>query len=102
MKKNIVRKTKRKSQEKRSGSGISKIQEILERGTIKEVRALFEFDTTTEPEIILKKYKVWSRWFFPKYFKSKDALFHDDWKMRRIRLYLGLDPDFLVGFPLPI
>lgn len=74
---------------------MDKINKILDTGTPKQVRALFEFDRNTPPPIVLKKYRLWARWFFPKYFKSEDAVFHKDWDMRRVRLYLGKDAEFL-------
>lgn len=71
------------------------VKKILDTGTPSAVRALFEFDTQTPPPTILKKYHLWSRYFFPKYFASKDAPNHHEGDMHRIRAYLGLDPVFL-------
>lgn len=59
------------------------------------MRALFEFDQHTPPDIVLKKFHLWSRYFFFKYFKSKDAPHHHVGDLKRIRAYLGLDPAFL-------
>lgn len=71
------------------------VKKILDDGTPSQVRALFEFDVHTPPEFVFKKFKLWSRWFFPQYFGSKDAVHHPEGDMKRIRTYLGLDPVFL-------
>ena len=71
------------------------IRNILENGSPAQVRALFEFEQSTPPEMILKKYHLWSRYFFPKYYQSKDAPHHAVADLKRIRTYCGLDPLFL-------
>ncbi len=71
------------------------IQNILDTGTGAQVRALFEFTTEDIEETILKKFHLWSRYFFPKYFESKDAPNHREGDLRRIRIYLGTAPVFL-------
>jgi hypothetical protein len=71
------------------------IKEYLKKATPAQARALFEFDINTPPEKIYKKYKIWARYFFPKYFKSPDAPFHKDMAMHRIRIYVGRDDVFL-------
>lgn len=70
-------------------------KKILDEGTPAQVRALFEFDRNTPDEMVLKKFHIWSRYFFPRYFQSKDAPHHHDGDMHRIRVYLGHDPVFL-------
>jgi hypothetical protein len=69
-------------------------QEILEKGSREEVRALFEFEDESVDEIYIK-FCLWSRWAFPKFFPSKDAPFHREMHIKRIRLYLGYDNSFL-------
>lgn len=71
------------------------VTKILEKGSPAQVRALFEFDRNTPPDIVLKKFRLWSRYFFPKYFQSPDAPHHLVGDVKRIRTYLGLDPVFL-------
>lgn len=66
----------------------AEILEILNNGTPSQKRALFQFDFGTDPELILKKFTYWSKWFFPKYFKSKDAPFHKDIDKGNIQVYL--------------
>lgn len=57
-------------------SDTSKVEEILEEGDPASVRALFAFDSKTEEDDVLIKFWLWSRWFFPNFFKVKDAPFH--------------------------
>src|SRR3990172_11104940 len=68
---------------------------ILEHGTIAQKRALFEFDAHSLPEQVLLKLKLWSRHLHPKFVQDKDADFHDEMDMHRVRVYLGLDTVFL-------
>ncbi len=74
---------------------MKKAFQILETGTPGQVRALFEFDKDTKEAMILKKFHLWGRYFFPAYFKSKDAPHHAKGDLMRIRTYLGYDPAFL-------
>ena len=74
---------------------MKKILEILTQGTDGEKKALFSFTNESSPEEIVLKFNIWSRYFFVKYFTSKDAPFHGVMDLKRARLYLGLDPSFL-------
>jgi hypothetical protein len=60
---------------------------ILYKGTDVEKRALFAFDNESE-EIIRFKFQLWARFFFPDYFQSEDAKFHDEIDLYNIRCYL--------------
>ena len=71
------------------------VQKILDSDNPKKIRALFEFDRNTQPEIVMLKFHIWSRHFFHKFFLDSDAPHHPDADMHRIRVYLGLDPVFL-------
>lgn len=71
------------------------IKNILENGSASQVRALFEFTKDTQQELVLKKFYLWSRYFFPRYFQSPDAPHHKVGDMHRVRIYLGYDPVFL-------
>ena len=85
-----------KNQEKLSG--LSLIEDILERGEVAEVRNLFGFDKDDTNEDIRKRFNFWARWFFPKYFKSKDAPFHRTFDEANIAVYRG-EIDFVnAGF----
>jgi len=65
------------------------IQDILNKGDIKEVRALFQFDNTNSNEEILKKFDIWTRYFYFKYFHYEDAPFHRDIDTNNLRAYRG-------------
>lgn len=64
------------------------ILDILNGDSASQQKALFVFDKHTEPELIRKKFTIWARWFFPKFFPSKDALFHKDIDNGNINTYL--------------
>jgi hypothetical protein len=66
-----------------------KIKKILTEGTLTERRALFEFSTADNNEIINLKFNLWSRYFFSKYFSSKDAGFHAEIDLNNIKAYKG-------------
>jgi len=70
-------------------SGTYLAQEILNKGDIPEVRALFAFTIRNTEEEILIKFQLWARWFFPQYFKFPDALFHREMDLYNIRVYTG-------------
>ena len=65
------------------------IQDILNKGDIKEVRALFQFDNTNSNEEILKKFDIWTRYFYFKYFHYEDAPFHRDIDTNNLKAYRG-------------
>jgi len=71
------------------------VKKILNEGKDEDVRQLFSFDTKDSWELIYKKFILWSRWFFPKFFESEDAPFHKDMDLGNIRAYLGHNRDFL-------
>lgn len=62
-------------------------EEILDNGDIGDVRGLFAFDSTDSEEEILWKFRLWSRWFYPKFFKSNDAPFHEQIDLGNIAVY---------------
>jgi hypothetical protein len=71
------------------------IEDILERGSKAEQRALFGFDSTdTEAEVLLK-FNLWARWFYPQYFKADDAPFHRDIDLYNLRVYRGTLKSFV-------
>ncbi len=81
-----------KKQKKQSAN--SWLRKTLEHGTDGEVRALFAFDNTDSDETVLFRFRLWSRWFFPKFFHFKDAAFHLEIDRRNLRIYRGSDPLF--------
>lgn len=73
----------------------STLQTILNNGDVKEIRALFHFDSSHTDKEVVFKFNVWTRFFHAKFFKSKDAPFHAEIDMRNVRLYRGKDSRFI-------
>jgi anti-sigma28 factor (negative regulator of flagellin synthesis) len=93
-----------KKQEKKQKE-LSAIFDILDNGSIAEVRALFAFNKKTTLNDVLKKFRLWSRWYFPDYFLDQneeavsDAPFHIDFDTNTLKVYRGEQSDFVnAGF----
>lgn len=65
------------------------IEQILRKGTLKEKRTLFSFNKSCSDPVIVLKFNLWARYFFPKYFKSDDAVFHEEMNLNNLDLYRG-------------
>jgi hypothetical protein len=65
------------------------VEEILRGDNEKLKKSLFLFNRDDGNEVILFKFGIWSRYFFPKYFKSDDAPFHKDMDEGNLDAYLG-------------
>lgn len=65
------------------------IQEILNSEDKKAIKALFSFNSKDTDQAIELKFNLWSRYFFVKYFTSKDAQFHKTIDRNNIRAYRG-------------
>lgn len=66
------------------------IEEIIKRNKPDELRALFAFDLNTdENELILTKFDIWARFFFLKYFSSKDCEAHRQMDLNNLKAYRG-------------
>lgn len=65
------------------------IKEILARNNPQEIRALFGFTVVDTDERILFKFQLWSRYYFPKFFKSEDAPFHKEIDANNLAVYRG-------------
>lgn len=63
--------------------------EILNTGTLAQKKAVFLFDQNHSDELVLVKFNFWSRYFFPKYFTSKDAAFHKIIDKLNLEIYRG-------------
>ena len=50
---------------------------------------MFGFDSTDSDEEVLVKFNLWSRWFFPQYFKADDAPFHKEIDANNLAVYRG-------------
>lgn len=65
------------------------LEEILDKGDLSEIRALFSFDSSTPEEEILFIFNIWGRYFFPGFYKVDDADFHEEIDRGNIQLYRG-------------
>lgn len=65
------------------------VRQIVLSGTPGDKRALFGFDSKTPRGKILKKFKLFARGNYPRYFKGKDAPFHDEMILNLIGSYYG-------------
>lgn len=65
------------------------LKEILNVGEPSRLLGLFQFDVTEPPERIIKKFRIWSRYFFPKFFASKDAPFHEQMDKGNLGVYIN-------------
>ena len=75
------------------------IKKILFEGSIADRRYLFSFENSTDTKTVLLKFNIFTRYFYPKFFKSKDAPFHQEMITRLIGLYRGEQDEFLnIGF----
>lgn len=65
------------------------LEQILQNKNPKQLKALFSF--YDEPEdLIVIKFGLWCRNFFPEYFESPDAGFHKNIDTANLRVYLGV------------
>jgi len=72
-----------------------KYKDILFNGTAKELKTLFCFNENTEAEIIVKKFNIWARYFFVRFFQHQDADFHKEMDLFNARIYKGEFKSFL-------
>lgn len=63
------------------------IQQILKSNNESLKKALFLFDSNIEDDKVLFKFNLWSRYFFPQYFTSKDAPFHKEIDQHNLNCY---------------
>jgi len=74
---------------------MDEIKKILKSGDMTKTRALFSFDENDSVEILVKKFGLFAKFFFPSFFSSDDAAFHKEMDTYHARIYLGIIPDFL-------
>lgn len=65
------------------------ISEILQSDDLALQKALFQFSKEDSNEAVLLKFNLWSRHFFPNYFESPDADFHEDINRGNLDAYRG-------------
>jgi len=68
---------------------MNKIEQILNGDNLALKKALFLFNKENTREEIVFKFGLWSRYFFPTYFTSDDADFHNDVDLDNLRAYYG-------------
>lgn len=73
------------------------IKEILKSGDVKKKRALFLFNDKTDKEKVILKFNIWARYYFPRYFSSKDAPFHKKMDKNLVDLYFSKIHEFKNG-----
>lgn len=65
------------------------IKQILQGNNLAEKKALFIFDSNTEEKKVIFKFNIWARYYFGKYFDSKDAPFHNSIDTNNLKAYRG-------------
>src|SRR6185369_14641629 len=69
------------------------LEDLLQSDNLIELKSLFSFDDEPD-ELIVFKYNLWARKYFPKYFSSDDAPFHADIDLNNIKVYRGKIPSY--------
>ncbi len=65
------------------------LQQILQSNQKEKILPLFKFTLNDTNEVILFKFNLWCRYFFPQYFKHEDAVFHHDIDEGNLNVYRG-------------
>lgn len=68
---------------------MEEIQAILQTKERSKILPLFQFNVYETEEMILFKYALWVRYFFPKYFLEDDAEFHKSIDKYNLAVYRG-------------
>lgn len=71
------------------------IEEIIKNEDAVELKSLFSFDHTDSDVAVVFKFSLWARYFFIKYFSSKDAPFHKEIDLHNLETYRGSIDSFL-------
>ncbi len=72
---------------------MEELEQLLKSRNPVELKSLFSF-SDQENELIVLKFNLWARKFFPKYFTSNDATFHADIDINNIKAYRGEIPSY--------
>jgi hypothetical protein len=70
------------------------VEEIMMSDDKEAHLALFRFTVQDDDELILNKFKLWGKTFFPKYFKGKDASFHEAIDLGNLHAYKAIIKTF--------
>lgn len=68
---------------------MEELKKIVLNGTDAERKYVFSFTKEDKIEHIYAKFQLFTRYFYPKFFKSKDAPFHKEMVLYFIQLYTG-------------
>jgi hypothetical protein len=80
-----------------SSTASSEIKRILNEGEQEDVRSLFAFDSNDSNEAVLLRFRLWSAFFFPQYFKNEEAPFHQEINRNNLAVYRGEIDEFIDG-----
>ncbi len=65
------------------------LEQILLEGDASDLKGLFAFNSSTEDEIVVFKFNLWSRKFFGRYFTSDDCIAHEHMDTNNVKAYRG-------------
>jgi len=65
------------------------LQEILQSDDKELHLGLFQFSQEDSDDIVLTRFNLWARHFFPQYFEDEDATFHKDINLGNLDAYRG-------------
>jgi len=68
---------------------MNEIEQILNSDDKALTKALFLFNKENTYKEIIFKYNLWSRYYFPNYFTSEDAPFHNEMDLNNLKAYYG-------------
>lgn len=68
---------------------MAKVEEILKSNDPVRLKSLFAFNSSHSNEIIIEKFNLFGRKYFPKYFSKPDAYFHAETDLETLRVYRG-------------
>lgn len=71
------------------------ITEVLQSNNKEAKLALFKFSLQDTNEVILFKFNLWARYFFPHFFEDEDAPFHKDINTGNLDAYRGTIDSFI-------
>lgn len=65
------------------------LHKILQSNDKEKILAIFKFNVKDDNDLILLKFNLWSRFFFPKYFSKQEAPFHKEIDLNNLAVYKG-------------
>jgi hypothetical protein len=74
------------------------IEDILFNGTDEEKIALFSFDESDDVDLIYKKFSIFARYNYPRYFQNKSSVKHKELVLHYIKAYVGQQNFLIKGF----